>query len=371
MVAADKFVEALNENKLGPFIGVPCSILAPLISYVLDTPTDMEYFNPANEAHALGLATGFYLGTKKIPIVFLQNSGLGNIINPLTSLNQTYKVPAFLIITWRGFGGPGTDAPEHDIMGRDFEDYLKVLHLPYEILSENNYSDAVTRLRNIAANEEIPVAAIIKKDFFSAYAPSVKTRTGNGLQRYEAIKIISESLDGFIFLSTTGFISRESFAIKDSSDFYMLGSMGLASAIGCGVALAQERKGVAILDGDGAILMHLGLIPFIGSRKPKNLFHFVLDNEVYASTQNQPTIAPSTQFDDIALSSGYRQAYKVSSGEELKLLLESVKDSEGPTLIWVKVTPENKSGIGRVSYSPAEIKGRFMEAILEANRYQR
>jgi len=370
MVTPSKFVEVLNENKLGPFIGVPCSILTSLIDYVLSNPQDMEYYNPANEAHALGLATGFYLGTKKIPIVFLQNSGLGNIINPLTTLNQTYKVPVFLIITWRGFGGPGNDAPEHDITGRDLENYLKVFHLKYEILSENNYSDEIARLKYIATNEEIPVAAIIKKDFFSTYAPPVKTKTGNGLQRYEAIKIIVESLDGFIFLSTTGFISRESFAIKDSPDFYMLGSMGLISAIGCGVALAQERKRVAILDGDGAILMHLGLVPFIGSFKPKNLLHFVLDNEVYASTQNQPTVAPSTQFDNIALSSGYRQAYKVSFAEELKILLQSVKDSEGPNLIWVKVTPENKSGIGRVSYSPAEIKERFMEAIPEANELE-
>ncbi len=366
MVAPSQFVQALNENKLGPFMGVPCSILAPLISYVLDNPSEMEYLNPANEAHALGLATGFYLGTKKIPIVFLQNSGLGNIVNPLTSLNQIYKVPVFLIVTWRGFGGPGADAPEHDIMGRGLEDYLKVLHLPYAILSQNNYSDEIAELRNIAGNEEVPVAAIIKQDFFSAYETSVKSKTGTGFQRYEAIKIIRESLDGSVFLSTTGFISRESFAIKDSPAFYMMGSMGLISAIGCGVALAQEGKRIVILDGDGAILMHLGLIPFIGSRQPKNLFHFILDNEAYASTEEQPTIAPTTQFDKIALASGYRQAGKVSSGEELGLLLASIKDSEGPNLIWVKVTPENRSGIGRVTHSPEEIKRRFMETLPEA-----
>jgi len=370
MVAPSKFIQALSENKLGPLIGVPCSILAPLINYVLDNPSDMEYLNPANEAHALGWATGFYMGTKKVPVVFLQNSGLGNVINPLTSLNQIYKVPAFLIITWRGFGGPGSDAPEHDIMGRDLEDYLKVCHLPYEVLSENNYPDEIARLSNIACSEEIPVAAIIKKDFFSTYEASVKTKTGNGLPRYEAIKIIRESLEGFVFLSTTGFISRESFATGDSPDFYMVGSMGLISAIGCGVALAQEGKRIAVLDGDGAILMHLGLIPFIGSRQPKNLFHFILDNEVYASTQNQPTVAPSTQFDKVALSCGYRQAYKVSSGEELRLLLESIRDSEGPNLVWVKVAPENRRGIGRVSHSPEEIKRRFIESIQGADTNQ-
>lgn len=363
MVAPGKFVEALNENKLGPFIGVPCSILAPLISHVLDNPKEMEYLNPANEAHALGLATGFYLGTEKIPVVFLQNSGLGNIANPLTSLNQIYKVPVFLLITWRGFGGPGADAPEHDIMGRDLEDYLRVFHLPYEVLSESDYSNQIAKLRNIASNEKIPAAAVIKKDFFETGRLSAENEAESGFQRYEAIKIIKESLDKFIFLSTTGFTSRESFAIKDSPDFYMVGSMGLISAIGCGTALAQKGKRIAILDGDGAILMHLGLIPFIGSYQPENLFHFILDNQTYASTQQQPTVSPSTRFDKIALSSGYRQAYKVSSGEELSSLLESIKNSDGPVLIWVKIAPGNKEGIGRISISPEEIKDRFTEAI--------
>lgn len=361
MVAPEKFVEALNGNKLGPFIGVPCSILAPLINYILDNPREMEYLNPANEAHALGLATGFYLGSEKIPIVFSQNSGLGNMVNPITSLNQIYKVPVFLLITWRGFGGPGADAPEHDIAGCDLEDYLKVFHLPYEVLSENDYASQIAKLRNIASNEKSPVAAVIKKDFFDSYVQPVETK--GGFQRYEAIEIIKESLDEFIFLSTTGFTSRESFDIRDSPDFYMVGSMGLISAIGCGTALAQKGKRVAILDGDGAILMHLGLIPFIGSCQPKNLLHFILDNQTYASTQNQPTISPSTEFDKIALSSGYRQAYKASSAEELRSLLVSIKNSDGPLLIWVKITPGEKEGIDRVSISPEEIRDRFTEAI--------
>ena len=370
MVTPSRFVEALNKNKLGPFIGVPCSILTPLINYVLDNPSDMEYFNPANEAHALGLATGFYLGSDEIPVVFMQNSGLGNIVNPLTSLNQIYKVPVFLLITWRGADGPGTDAPEHDITGRDFEDYLKVFHLPYEILSENDYLAQITRLKDIAYTEKTPVVAVIKKDFFGTYEVSVEDEPESRFQRYEAIEIIKESLPDYIFLSTTGFISRESFVIKDSPDFYMVGSMGLISAIGGGVALAQKEKRIAILDGDGAILMHLGLIPFIGSRKPKNLLHFVLDNKVYASTQNQPTISPSTEFDKIALSSGYRQAYRVSSGEELRTLLASIKDSEGPVLVWIKVTPGNKEGIGRVSHSPEEIKRGFMETVRGADTHE-
>jgi len=363
MITPGKFIEILHKNELGPFIGVPCSILSPLINYVLDNPSDMDYLNPANEAHALGLAAGCYLATNKIPVVFSQNSGLGNMINPLTSLSQIYRIPTLLLITWRGFGEPGSDAPEHDIVGRDLKSYLEVLHLPNEILSENDYSAQITKLANIARNEEIPVTAIVKKNLLDTHEPSNEATTGTKFQRYEAIEIIKESLSDFVFFSTTGFISRESFAVKDTPDFYMVGSMGLISAIGCGVALLQEKKRIAILDGDGAILMHLGLIPFIGSRQPKNLFHFILDNQTYASTQNQPTISSSVEFDKIALSSGYRGAYKASSGKELSNILKSMKDAEGPALIWIKVAPGNRSEAGRISHSPEEIKKRFMKAL--------
>ncbi len=363
MVTPKEFVESLNENELGPIMGVPCSILAPLLSYIMDNPLEIEYHNPTNEAHALGLAVGFYLGSKKIPVVFLQNSGLGNIIDPLTSLHQIYKIPVFLLITWRGFAGEDTDSPEHYIMGRDFEDYLKISHLPYEILSEKNYANQIMKLGGIALTQKIPVAAIIKRDLYDSYKSPTATQKQSEFQRYDAIKIIKESLETFSFVSTNGVTSRESFAVKGSPDFYMIGSMGLASAIGCGAALSQKEKRIAVLDGDGGILMHFGLLPFIGSCKPQNLFHFILDNEVYATTQNQPTVSPTTEYDKIALASGYRQAYKVSSTEELRSLLAAIKDYDGPVLVWVKIAPGYKEGIRRVPSSPEEIRDNFMLAV--------
>ncbi len=364
MPVPKEFVRVLRENELGPFIGVPCSILAPLISHILDNPQEMEYLNPTNEAHALGLAAGFYLGSKKIPVVFLQNSGLGNAFNPITSLNQIYRIPAFLLITWRGFGRQEADAPEHDIVGRDLEKYLKVLHLNYEILSEKNYPSQIAKLKKIAERDSAPVAAVIKSGFFSAdERPAEKVKSG--LRRYEAIKIIKASLPNYIFLSTTGFTSRESFNVAKSPDFYMLGSMGLIAAIGCGAALAQKGKKIAVLDGDGAILMHLGLLPFIGSAQPTHFIHFIMDNQCYASTHGQPTVSKTAEFDKIALASGYKQAYKVSSGKELKSLLTSLKKTSGPILVWVKIVPGNKEGTERVTISPEEIKRDFMRAMQE------
>ncbi len=364
MPAPKKFVEVLKQHELEPFIGVPCTILAPLISYIIDNPEEMKYLNPANEAHALGLAAGFYLSSKKIPIVFMQNSGLGNIFSPITSLNQIYKIPAFLLITWRGYRGQESDAPEHDIVGRDLEDYFKVLHLPCEILSERSYPAQITKLKKIAIRKNLPVAAVVKSGFFSIYKRRTEKST-NGLRRYEAIKIIKKVLNNYTFLSTTGFISRESFNVKKSRDFYMLGSMGLVSAIGCGAAMAQEGKRVAVLDGDGAILMHLGLLPFIGSVKPAHFIHFILDNQSYASTLGQPTVSGTAEFDKIALASGYDQAYKVDSGEKLESVLASIKKTNGLILVQVKVAAGNKEGIERVSISPQKIRQGFMRALQE------
>ena len=362
MVKPEDFIKTLSANGVGPFVGVPCSILTPLIDYILDNPDEMEYLNPANESHALAIAAGYYLGSQRIPLVFMQNSGLGNIINPLTSLSQLYHVPALLLITWRGYGGPGSDAPEHDIVGHDLKDYLEVFHLPYEILSEDNYSEQIEKLKRTADREKIPVAAVVKSGFFDVYnRPTEETK--NGLQMYDSIKIIKETLDEYVFLSTTGFISRESYAVRNSPDFYMLGSMGLVSAVGCGVALANKRKKFAVLDGDGAILMHLGLLPFIGSYQLTNFLHFIIDNRSYASTGNQPSVSRNVEFDKLALAVGYRQAYKTDSGRELRSLLESIKNSEGPILIWVKVYPGINRGVERVTLSPEEIGLKFIEAV--------
>jgi phosphonopyruvate decarboxylase len=238
MISPGEFIHTLNKNGLGPFMGVPCSILAPVLNYILDNPSEMEYYNPANEAHALGLAAGFYLGSKKIPVVFLQNSGFGNIIDPLTSMHQIYRIPVFLLITWPGFDGQDADAPEHSIMGRDLEDYLKISHLPYEILTEKNYGNQIAALRNISHAQKIPVAAVMKRNLCDSYKLSVENKTRSEFQRHDAIKIIKESLETFTFLSTNGITSRESFAVRGSPDFYMIGSMGLVSAIGCGTALS-------------------------------------------------------------------------------------------------------------------------------------
>ncbi|MFQ6114484.1 MAG: thiamine pyrophosphate-dependent enzyme, partial [bacterium] len=315
---------------------------------------------------ALGFAAGAYLAAKKIPAVFLQNSGFGNLINPLTSLNQLYEIPAFLIMTWRGEGGKGHDAPEHDIMGERMESYLKAFDIPYEILDEANYKKQIKKIVSIATETKKPAGVVIREGVFEDYPLKKKFAEISLITRYEAIQLIKDTLTDYHFLSTTGYISRESFALKDSPDFYMMGSMGMIAAIGAGVA-THTNKSIVLLDGDGAILMHMGLIPFIGHLRPRNLLHIVLDNEAYASTKNQPTISGSVQLHKVAKHCGYANVFKVSDLSELNDILQEVQRKNGPSFVLVKVKKGNKHGVPRVSdkYTCDQVTHRFMHSLAQ------
>lgn len=304
--------------------------------------------------------------TKRSPAVFMQNSGFGNIINPMTSLNQIYRIPIFLIITWRGRGGRGSDAPEHDIVGEHMEEYLRTFRIPYEILTDDNYRSSVNKIADIIKETSLPAAVVISKGFFADYEPEMEMTHPSNLPRYEAINIIKKKLGNAKFISTTGFISRESFAVKDTPDFYMMGSMGMALAVAAGIAKYSDKR-VVVLDGDGAILMQMGSLPFIGHIKPKNLIHIVLDNEAYASTKNQPTVSKTVDLPATAKACGYISSYGVKTKAELNEILEKIKDKDGPTFISVKVMKGNRSDIGRVSdrYTCEDITKRFMTDLSE------
>ena len=181
----------------------------------------------------------------------------------------------------------------------------------------------------------------------------------------EAITTIMELLKGQLVVCANGFISRETFTISDRTEnFYMIGSMGLASSIGLGVALSKPSRKVIILDGDGNLLMNLGSLPMIGSLQPKNLLHIVLDNEVYASTGNQPTISNVIELEDIAKSAKYAYIKKVTADDELRREVAHILENDGPSFLLVKISDkEEQKEIGRVTHSPEEIKERFMSAI--------
>ena len=364
MIDARDFTGALIKNNLGPIVEVPCSYLKDFLNYLQDTKK-IEVINPVNEAVAMGVASGFYLSTGKIPIVAIQNSGLMNTLNALTSLNQIYDIPVLYLVTWRGEGGKGHDAPEHDITGKNLEKILKTFDLPYEIIEENKFKDQIKKLSQLAKRTKKPVALIIKKNTFQKYM-GVSKNNKYEITRFEAIKIIKETITNSIFISTTGYPTRDSFAAKDTKDFYIVGSMGHAFSIGLGVSLNTKKK-VVILDGDGSSLMHLGGLASFNPKKNRNILYFVLDNESYESTGGQATVSANVDFRLLAKSFGFKNVFKSRTKIEFKKVLDDLRNAKETeaAFIQVKVNNEKKSERERVSdkYTCLQIKDRFMENV--------
>lgn len=359
MIHPKDFTTQLIENNLGPVVEVPCSYLKGFLNYLWESGR-LEIINPVNEALAMGIASGVCLSTGKIPIVAMQNSGFLNTLNALTSLNQIYKIPVFYLITWRGKGGKGKDAPEHDITGEKMEDFLGTFSLPYEIINESNYQNQISRLTDIAKKTKEPVALILKKDTFESF-PIVVKQLEKYPSRYEAIELIKKDLNKAIFVSSTGFPSRDSFAVKDSSDFYMVGSMGHTFSMALGISPNTKKK-VVILDGDGSFLMHLGGLASFDPNKYRNIFYFVLDNGSYESTGGQQTVSANVNFEMLSKSFNFKHIYEPLGTNGLKEALDKLKIAKDSAFIHIKVRENQTSTGGRVSdkYTCPQIKERFM-----------
>jgi len=357
MAKAEDFLNKFKSEGLGPFIEIPCSILKPLINRIIED-REIELINPVNEGIAIGIASGAYMSSGQIPVVMIQNSGHLNTFNALTSLLQLYEIPILYLITWRGEPGK-KDAPEHLITGINLERHLKSFDLPYIILSEN-YEKEIEEAIRIIKETKKPVALILKKGLIEDYKIEIKTEE-KFMSRFDALKIIKNIAKDVIFISTNGHISRDSFAVKDSNDFYMMGSMGHALPIGLGISMNTKKK-VFVLDGDGACLMHLGAMASVGKQKPKNLVHIVIDNETYGSTGKQPTVSPFVNFVKIAEGCGYKNFEKIEDREELEKAVKNALEKDGPTFIHVKINKSEEKR-PRVSdkYTCTEIKERFMK----------
>lgn len=352
--------DLLNKLKLtgyNLFIEVPCSSLAPLISAAMEDK-EVDVINPANEAIAIGIASGAYLTGKK-PALLIQNSGFLNTLNSLTSLNLIYDIPVLYIISWRGFS---KDAPEHEIVGKDMEKYLKAFGIPYSILEEENIDKSLHDGNEYIINLKKPYALLVKPGLFDNNR-SENTNSNYEMERKEAIKIVKDVLlkNGYKIISTNGFISRESFDINGSDDFYMLGSMGHALPIGIGLAKYSNKK-IAVFDGDGAVLMHLGSMLNVSLVGQKNFVHVVFDNEAYASTGNQPALSKDFDIFEMGKISGYKVAHKAIDRKTLDKSLREIVKTEGPSFLLIKVKAGNANNCKRIRMC-VEIKERFIRAI--------
>jgi len=366
MVNPKAFVKELKTHDINKVITVPCSIFKDLIAYIENTE-ELKLIIPSNEAIAMALAAGDYLATEKIPVVMVQNSGLNNTLNSLTSLNFQYKIPIVYIISWRG-EPLKTDAEEHNFMGANLLQILDTYQVPYSLLG-TDYPEKINWAISTARESERPVALIMKNEFIDYYPRVNKKQNNNILDKWQAIDSIVDSQEDSIYVSTTGLISRALFNIlknknkEDGRAFYMIGSMGHALGIGESIAAALPKAKVIVLDGDGGALMHLSSMASVAKDKPKNLIHIILDNQTYNSTGGQATLSKNISFKKIGC--GFK--YKVSNIKNKEELIKAMNDSQmiGPTLIHVSINTSEKEGneIQRINFSSEEIKKRFQKYI--------
>tara|TARA_Y100000294_G_C8559383_1_gene338493 strand:+ start:1330 stop:2445 length:1116 start_codon:yes stop_codon:yes gene_type:complete len=370
MVGPNILLDFLLEKGFGPYIGVPCSILTPLINYAIDH-SETKFYMATSEGEAMGIAAGLTLAGRK-PVVLMQNSGLGNCINPLTSLHLIYKLKALLLISLRGEKGV-PDEPQHQIMGTITCDLLRDMNVPFEIMKDSNEEliEQLTRIDTAIKKNGSPFALIVQKGTILNYNLKNGPQKSNKyfLSRKKAISVIASLLTGKeAIISTTGKISREIFFENNNceSTFYMVGSMGCASAIAFGVALEKPEKKILVLDGDGAFLMKMGNVATIGFYNPINYIHIVLDNEAHDSTGGQFTVSAKINLGGIAMSCGFKSAEVVLNKLDLSTALKKALNEDGPHFIHVKVLKGADENLGRPTLTPFEIKERF-SSFLENN----
>ena len=378
MIQASDFISSCLSRNYTFFTGVPCSFLKPIINHVIED-NRVDYVASASEGEAIGIASGAVLAGRKC-VVMCQNSGLGNAINPLTSLNRPFQIPLLLIITLRG--EPGLkDEPQHTQMGQITEKLLETLSIPWSYFPDTpeDIDTALNSAEKYMIKTNLPYAMILKKgtvqknelktsnQIKNAITNTIHERltyeSGARISRLQSIKIIRESVtSNDALIATTGKIGRELFASGDNdSQFYVIGSMGCASGIGLGIQLAKPDQNVVVLDGDGAALMKMGTFATIGYTKPSNFIHIVIDNESYESTGGQYTVSSSVDFSNIASSCGYNTCCFANTEEDIVKSIRNAKNFSGPSLIHIKVSSGSAPNLGRPTVTPPQVKERFIK----------
>ena len=356
------------------FTGVPDSQLKPLCNYLMDRYGIGEHHViAANEGNAVALAAGYHLATGKTPVVYLQNSGIGNIINPVASLmnDKVYGIPCVFVVGWRG--EPGLhDEPQHVYQGEVTVKLLEDMDIAVSILSkettEEEMASTLAHFETLLAKGK-QVAFVVKKGALE-YDKKVKYQNDNPMTREEIIRRVTAVSGNDLIVSTTGKASRELFEIREANgqshgtDFLTVGSMGHSSSIALGIALQKKEEKIWILDGDGAALMHLGAMAVLGANRPDNVVHVVINNGAHETVGGMPTVAAKTDFLKIAEGCGYPKATRVETPEALDAALQEAKKANGLCLIEVKCAIGARDDLGRPTTTAMENKEAFMKRIL-------
>lgn len=371
MINPKFFIEELGSNGIDFFAGVPDSLLKNICAYIADHKDEQHNIITANEGGAIALAAGYHLATGKIGVVYMQNSGEGNIINPLASLTdkEVYNIPVLLLIGWRG--KPGVhDEPQHVKQGKVTTGLLNVMGVNYDVLSQDEEKAAKQIEKAIAimkATNEV-YALVIEKGTFEDYKLQNVEENDLQMTREEAIQTVAASLGKKdVIVSTTGMISRELFETRTAwrqgheRDFLTVGSMGHASQIALGIAMEKADRKVWCFDGDGASIMHMGNMAIVASKHPKNYVHVVFNNGAHDSVGGQPTVGLKIDLPSVAKSVGYKETYSVDNMGKLKSILPSIVKAEGPVFLQVCVKKGNRKDLGRPTTTPIQNKEALMK----------
>ena len=371
MISPKFFIDTLGSYGIDFFAGVPDSLLKNICAYIADNKDAKHNIIAANEGAAVGLAAGYHLATGNIGVVYMQNSGEGNIINPLASLTdkEVYNIPVLLLIGWRG--RPGVhDEPQHVKQGQVTTGILNTMGVNFDVLCKEEDKAAKQIAKAVKTMKETGevYALVIEKDTFEDYKLQSVEKNDLTMSREEAIQTVAAALgEKDVIVSTTGMISRELFEYRarqgegHERDFLTVGSMGHASQIALGIAMEKEDRKVWCFDGDGATLMHMGSMAIVASKSPANYVHVVFNNGAHDSVGGQPTVGLRIDLPAVARAVGYRDALTADSKESLVEALGKLRGMQGPVLLEVKVKKGNRKDLGRPTTTPVENKNALME----------
>ncbi len=376
MIKPSTLYNELLKNGTDFFAGVPDSLLKSFCAYVTDNAPVEKHIISANEGSATALAAGYHFATGKIPLIYMQNSGEGNMINPLLSLvdPDVYSVPLLILIGWRG--EPGVhDEPQHVKQGKVTCALLDAMQIPYEIMTEDEsaISEQLKKAYDYMKTNNAPYALVIRKGTFEEYTLKNNIPVSAEMKREQAIeKIMLSAPENAAFVSTTGMASRELYELREKhgmeheKDFLTVGSMGHASQIALSIAMQKPDRPVFCIDGDGAAIMQMGGMATVGTRSPKNLVHFVMNNGAHDSVGGQPTVGLMINLPEIAKACLYKKIYSAKNEKELREVLAKIRNSFDDntnelTFVEVKVSKGARKDLGRPKSTPQENKKAFME----------
>ena len=373
MICPQVFFDALTKNGVDFFTGVPDSLLKDFCAYVTSNSKQGKHIIAANEGNAVAIATGHYLGTGSPSLVYLQNSGLGNTINPLLSINdkEVYGIPVLLLIGWRG--EPNVkDEPQHIKQGRVTPALLDLMGIPWEVLDSDtkDVSSVVSKSVAKMLQNQGPVAFLVRKNTFTRYSLNAEEIWDFKMSREDAIQELVNLFDrSNLTVATTGMVSRELYEYRSKrgdslgSDFLTVGGMGHAASISLGLSKTVPNRTVICLDGDGAALMHMGGMGIIGQSKQKNLIHVVLNNGAHDSVGGQPTCAFGISLTSIAKACGYKNISSADSPVKIRDEYRILRSKDGPSFLEIRVNKGSRHDLGRPKSTPLENRDALMHNI--------